>query len=287
MLKNEKGFTLVEIIIAAGLLGFLALIATKLIGNMAQGARHVGTQYDESELRRSVSNILRDERYCRVSLAGDGPVDNPTSPVTFNKIDIDEDDEGLDVSFFISNQVGDARTTKKFNGLNNIGSLDKSKLGKIKIKEIKLIMNNSTGSNYTDALVHYDLGLLRVVITKKVSNTTSRDVTFDFDINLKLSTGQSPESSGETRILSCSSGASGGGISQGNMFDIVGGVGSTSSSSSIGVWKMCSLNQYRTTEDNDNNYDNCNVDGTFNGNWTLSYSKHSQDSLTCRAFCIK
>ncbi|MAX65966.1 MAG: hypothetical protein QF441_12665 [Bacteriovoracaceae bacterium] len=203
MLNNEKGFSLAQVMIAAGLLGGLSLIFMQLMKNMGQAQNFAQSKSDEIELKSSMRMILNDEKFCRVSLAGNGPSGSPSSPIVFKKKNIDENDEGLDIALYLSNQAGDARTLKKFNGENNPGTNDKSKFGRLKIKTLKLIMNNGIGSNYSDSLIHTDVGVLRAVVEKKVSTTQTRKIKMDFDLNLVMSTGQSPENHGETRIISC------------------------------------------------------------------------------------
>jgi hypothetical protein len=204
MIRNENGFSLAQVIVAAGLLGGLSLVFMQLMKNMGQAQNFAQSKSDEIELKSSIRMILDDERFCRVSLAGNGVSGSPSSPVIFEKQNIDEDNEGLDIALYLSNQAGDARTLKKFNGENNPDANDKSKFGKLTIKTLKLIMNNGIGSNYSDSVGHSDVGILRAIVEKKVSNTQNREITIDFDINVGMSTGQSPENSGETRILSCS-----------------------------------------------------------------------------------
>ncbi len=70
-------------------------------------------------------------------------------------------------------------------------------------------------------------------------------------------------------------------------FTITGVNGESSKSLNLGNWKFCALTQYNTTEDDSNNYDTCLVQGSFNNTWTLSLSKHSQDTLTCDATCLR
>jgi type II secretory pathway pseudopilin PulG len=204
MLKNEKGFSLAEIMVAAGLLGVVSLGVIKLTQNISKTQNFAHSKSDEIELRTSIRMLLDDERYCRVSLAGDGALGSPSTPVTFNKEDIDEETEGLNISLYISNQEGDARGLKKLNGSNNPGANNKSKFGKLTIKSMKLIMNNGIGANYADSSGHKDLGIIRVVYDKKISVDNIRELTMDFDINVSMSTGQAPEGSGESRIISCS-----------------------------------------------------------------------------------
>lgn len=168
MLKDQKGFSLVQVMVVIGILGGLSIAFMQITRNMGQVRTSFQSASDEFELKTSIRMLLDDERHCRVSLAGNGPQGSPSSPVIFNKVDIDEDDEGLDIALYLSNQAGDTRTVKKFNGANNPGSDDQSKYGKLRIQSIKLMMNNGTGSNYTDSPAHNDIGVIRVVVQKKV-----------------------------------------------------------------------------------------------------------------------
>lgn len=198
-LKN-KGFSLAGVMVAAALLGGISLGVMQLMKNMNQGHNFAQSKADEIELKTSIRLLLDDERHCRLSLAGDGPSGSPTSPVTFNKKDIDEVNEGLDVALYLSNQAGDARGLKKFNGSNNPGSNDLSNYGKLTITSMKLVMNNGTGNSYSESMGHNDIGQLRVVAQKKVSSNQTRDVLMTFDLNVGMRT----DSSGLTTILSCS-----------------------------------------------------------------------------------
>ena len=198
-LRNDKGFTLASVMVAAGLLGGLSLVVMQLTKNINQSQSFAQSKTDEIELKTSIRLLLDDDRHCRVSLAGDGASGTPITPVTFNKEDIDEDNEGLDVALYLSNQVGDARGLKKFNGSNNPGGDDKSKYGNLTITSMKLIMNNGIGSNYSESIGHNDVGQLRVVAQKKISGTQTRDLVMNFDLNVGMAT----DSSNETTILSC------------------------------------------------------------------------------------
>lgn len=204
-LLNNRGFSLASVLVAAGMVGGLAIAVMQLTKNVSDSGRMAESQAGAMELRTSIRMILDNRNYCRISLAGEGPAGSPTTPITFAKSDIDEETEGLDIALYLSDQVGTSRTLKKYNGENNPDTEDKSAVGKLKIKSIKLIMNNGTGSDYTDSPSHTDMGIIRVLLEKKLSNSQMRTTTHDFAVNLNLATGQSPEASGETRIISCSS----------------------------------------------------------------------------------
>lgn len=191
--KNRKGFTLAEVVVAAGLLGVLSIGFMQITKNINTTQKTAETASDQAELRASIRMILSNERFCRVSLAGE----------VFNKSNIDAEDEGLDISLYFSNLDGTTRTLKKFNGDNNPGTDDKSKHGGLTLKSLKLIMNNPTGNaspDYANNSKHYDIGFVRAIIEKKVTQTKTREIEIDFDLNVEMST----NSTGETTILGCS-----------------------------------------------------------------------------------
>ncbi len=208
MLKNNKGFTLVQVIVVAGLMGVLSLAFMQMTKNMSDQQNFAESKNDELELKSSIHLLLNDKRHCRVSLAGNGEKGNPENPVIFKKSENDNETEGIDISLYNSNIEGTSRTLKKFNGANNPGDNDKSKFGKLTIKSMKLIFNNPDADgalnwDYEDSSSINDVAILRVVIEKKITATTVREMVEDYNLVVNLSSGQTPESSGESRILSC------------------------------------------------------------------------------------
>lgn len=194
---NKSGFSLVQVMISIAMLGGVSLAFMQIMKNMDQGSTRAKSSADEAELRSEIKMILDNKKFCRVSLAGNGPEDNPSSPVTFQKRNIDQETEGLDVELWFGDQQGNNRTTKKFSGTDNT----KNKYGNITIKSIKLLMNNGTGSNYTSSFGHSDIGKIKVLIEKKMGTNDGRDLILDFPVVVKMST----NSSGVSTILSCSS----------------------------------------------------------------------------------
>ncbi|MAF77016.1 MAG: hypothetical protein CME63_11665 [Halobacteriovoraceae bacterium] len=76
-------------------------------------------------------------------------------------------------------------------------------------------------------------------------------------------------------------------LSETQYFEVTAPNGTTNASQALGNWKFCALSKTRTTEDDSNNYDHCEVSGSFNSNWNLLLNKHSQDQLWCGAVCIR
>jgi len=77
MSKNQHGFTLIEVLIVAGIMGMLAVGAMQLFKNVNDGQTFASSNADEQDLRTEIRMILEDERFCRVSLAGNGPKNEP------------------------------------------------------------------------------------------------------------------------------------------------------------------------------------------------------------------
>ena len=193
---NKKGFTLVQVLIAAGLIGGLSLALMQLMDNTQQAGIIASSNSEEIELKTFARSILNKEKFCRVSFAGDGPAGSPSSPVVFNKDDNDEDNEGLDVELFYSNQAGTLRSAKKLSGTDPAAN----KYGKIRINSIKLIFDNGTGFDYSPAAQHSDIALLKIEYSKKASRKKWRNLKHYLPVSVGLST----NASGDTTILSCS-----------------------------------------------------------------------------------
>lgn len=196
---NNKGFSLVSVMVAAGLLGGLAIGVMQLFENINKGQNFAQSIADELDLRSEVNLILGNEKHCRISLAGEGDKGSPTTPVTFSKSNIDDATEGLDIELFLANQDGNARTLKKLSS----SDVSKNKFGKLEINSVKLIMSNPTtpaGEDYLESTGHNDVGEIVVTFTKKLTSSTDRQLKISFPVNVGMMT----NSSRETTILSCS-----------------------------------------------------------------------------------
>lgn len=198
--KNQKGLSLVSVMVAIGLLGAVSLGVMRLMEQISSGQATAQNSADEAELRILVHQILNDESSCRVSLAGNGTKGSPVSPVVFNKNMIDENTpgEGLDVELYFANQAGDARTLKKLSGTDTSANT----FGKISINSIKLVMNNPTlppGGDYAQSSGHSDVGEVVITLNKKVYKS-DRQVVHRFPVLIGMQT----NSSGASTIISCS-----------------------------------------------------------------------------------
>lgn len=195
-LIKEGGFTLINVLVAAGLIGGLAVVLMNVLSNLSDGQKTLRNTADEIELRTQVRMILDDERYCRVSLAGDGEAGNPVSPVTFFKEDVDEEGEGLEIELWLSNQAGDIRTTKKLSASDP----NRNQVGSLEIRDMKLRFPNDTPDNYEESIGHNDIGEIIIMAQKKINMNTTRELTFRYSVNVGMST----DDSNETTLLTCS-----------------------------------------------------------------------------------
>jgi hypothetical protein len=67
---NNKGFSLVEIAVAGGLLGGLALLGASVSKNMIQGQKSAETKMEELEMRRQIISLLSDRTACTNTFSG-------------------------------------------------------------------------------------------------------------------------------------------------------------------------------------------------------------------------
>lgn len=75
MRLNEKGFSIVQVMIAAGLLGAIALIATQLTTNMNKGLKNAESQADVQSLLQAMQRLLADPENCSATFLGKDPKD--------------------------------------------------------------------------------------------------------------------------------------------------------------------------------------------------------------------
>lgn len=191
---NQRGFSLVSVMVAAGLVGGLALAVMQITKNSQTGLKFAEGMSDEIDLKDNVRSILGNPSFCRLSLAGNGPEGTPSSPVIFKKQLNDQDNEGLNIEFFLGNQLGTARTTKKYSGTDTSAN----KYNGLTIKSLKLIFNNGTGFNYSTSTFHQDTATVRLVFEKKYDQTV-REKQMDFQTTVSMQT----DVLGNSTILGC------------------------------------------------------------------------------------
>ncbi|PIR28810.1 MAG: hypothetical protein COV38_13985, partial [Bdellovibrionales bacterium CG11_big_fil_rev_8_21_14_0_20_38_13] len=94
---NQRGFSLVSVMVAAGLVGGLALAVMQITKNSQTGLKFAESISDEIDLRENIKAIVSNPSFCRLSIAGNGAEGSPSSPVIFKKNLNDQDNEGLDI----------------------------------------------------------------------------------------------------------------------------------------------------------------------------------------------
>ncbi|WP_372656026.1 hypothetical protein, partial [Halobacteriovorax sp.] len=70
-LSNSSGFTLAEVVIAAGMLGVVSLGVTQLMGTMTKGQRKLSQDSTVSSLTQRAEILLRREHNCSANLRGE------------------------------------------------------------------------------------------------------------------------------------------------------------------------------------------------------------------------
>lgn len=200
---KERGFSMIQVMLAAGMVGGLSLAVMQLSQNASRVGVGADSKMDVVQLRSTVNALLANENFCRLSLAGKDSAGNPASDldgttisdIHFGKDNIDDQTgSGLPVQLYYGNQNGDARTKLKVGpGV---------KLGSLKISSAQLYMDNGTGpcsGDYCENLNHSDAGTLVVKYERKINAKTVREETEKFDVFVAMST----DSSNESTIQSC------------------------------------------------------------------------------------
>ena len=197
MISNEKGFSLASVLVAAGLLGMLAMGAAQLFDLISDGKIRSEGYLEEFQLQQDIALYLSDQDRCRISLAGSGPEGEPADPVTFNKIDVDEEASGLDIEIW-----NHEATDKEVRSNKRISAIDENynKFGKLNITSLKLVFNNSPGVNYLESSSHSDIATVILNYNKKVSKKRTFEIRREFSVNVSMRT----DHSGETTLLGCS-----------------------------------------------------------------------------------
>lgn len=179
-LKNSKGMTIVEIMVVVGIMSIVALGTMTLFDTLTKSSIRAKASYDRIEAIGLVNDVLYSPNACRVTL------NDPTSTaLTFNKTNIDEPDsgEGINITdLWMANVNGNARTQVL------ISSTDASKkvFGKIEVQSMKLVMDNGTGSNYSEG-TQVDRGNL--IVKTKIKGLVGNDIYTDrIPLWVKIST---------------------------------------------------------------------------------------------------
>lgn len=73
---NSKGFTLAEVVVAAGLIGILSVALTQVINLGNKSSKSMSQQLDIVQLTNRIQQVLRDKDSCRLTFANETLVDN-------------------------------------------------------------------------------------------------------------------------------------------------------------------------------------------------------------------
>lgn len=187
MYKNEKGFSLVEVMVVLGILGGLAVVFMQFNKNISTSQSRIFSYQDLNDLNNLLNFSLTNANECKTSVEGATFKGSTikTTPVQFE--------------IWNSDQSG-ARTSKKLSatdaGLKNFG--------KIEITDISFLMPNYTGGDFPQSFMH--AAAAEISVSAEVKSIKFKKV-YKFPTYLTLST----DSSGVSTVLACGSLASMGG----------------------------------------------------------------------------
>ena len=299
-LNNQKGFSLIQVMIAVGIMAALSVTYLKQMSAMNQGQKNIDSNFDEIALKSQVYMLLQNKNFCRISLAGIGIEGLPSSPVVFKREDIDNPDaladpsKDIHINLYYANQDGDQRTQKILNGaedpnISDPSFVDKSKFGQLIIDSLKLYMNNGSG-NYADTSFYSEMGIIRMRYRKQRRKDQFINLIHDFPITIGMSTGQSPEASGETRIINCDTVSPFlGGVLDYDVISVTiprGGVNSTTVS--IHDYRFCALSRVSSGGDEGGGNDYCEVSrSSLSETWKLSGRRGDDPDIICKMMCMK
>lgn len=195
-MREESGFSLVQVLIAAGMMGALALGVMQITQNISQTLSNAQNVQDQMGLFSEIDMLLRNEDHCRVSLGGEN---FEASSLAFRRslLNAEQGATLYPVELYFSSEDGKKRRTKKFSAIDS----QYKKYGNISIETISLSLENKDTSNYPQKDRHVDQGFIDVEISRPVSVGQNRLIQKSFPVQLTLQTNLS----GETRILSCAS----------------------------------------------------------------------------------
>ncbi|MEA9355190.1 type II secretion system protein [Bacteriovorax sp. PP10] len=187
--SKKSGFSLVEIMVALGLVAGLGMVVMQVMKSSSKGQVDVMNFADYSSIKDEVTFLINNSNSCKASLAG----------FTFNGSTI-KDTPKAGVELWGANQDGD-RTTKKFFG----GAL----FGKTEIEKITFSMPDYTaGINWPAGVAQSFTAQL--VIAGKKSNMGN--VKAFNEIKKSINVVFDTDASGLSTIKSCSTSGSGGGV---------------------------------------------------------------------------
>ena len=194
--KNVCGFSLLEMVVAAGIGGMLSLALTHVFKQAGEGQQEVEGIRDELQLQKEISRLLSNKNHCTVSLREMKDANNNDVPTVFEKTNI-QGLQGVDIELFTSNQAGTARDVRKF--------FPGKKFGRWTLNSLELVLDPSTGDHSPDR-ENEDIGNILVTLGRKVDRRNVSK-TLSFPIQVRVSTGSLPNP--RSTLLVCESEAAG------------------------------------------------------------------------------
>lgn len=191
---RQSGFSLVQVMIASGLLGMIALGVMHLSKNMNEMMTNASSTQDQVSLFSEIEMLLGNEADCKVSLSGEKG--EPRKSFYKKDIDGNPDSEGLPVELFNATEDGEKIKRKRFSAVEP----ELIKYGDVIIKDMRLQMNNGSSGNYAARDFHIDQGELIVEVDRRLGVKRYRTITKRFPVQFTLTT----DGNGRTEIISCS-----------------------------------------------------------------------------------
>lgn len=188
MITNEKGMTLVNVLVAAGIIGGLGLVIMQISQNANSIQKKMDSDLEVAQLVNEIKLLLDDENSCTVSLQG----------LTFKKSKADDPSdllEGIPLELYLPSSDGLLRGRKKISAIDP----QLSKRKNIQINSLKLYMDGDQTGDYPESVSHKDYGTVWLTYSYQQGAKMHQNKKKSFLLKLKLST----DSSKITNIESC------------------------------------------------------------------------------------
>ncbi len=171
-MKIKNGFSIISVLVAAGLLGILALVFSKMIMNSQKGQKNVENSLDFDVLRSSIALVINNPSHCAVAFKN-SVSPSPTAAQFPNP-------SGVDANKKLESIVLGASTIAKV-GMNLGGGL---KIDKLELQDISPV---STPNKFEVALIVEATKASESYGAPKLSNASNP---FRFSISTNPSTSE-------------------------------------------------------------------------------------------------
>lgn len=117
---GTKGFTLVEVMVAAGLLGVLSVAVTQIMGNINRGTKKVRQDFEVNSFKNRISTLMLSQEVCSATLSGLEVTDAPggTAVPFIKKLPADTIGDAV---FKPNDVVGEAGSAFTIQNMNIVG----------------------------------------------------------------------------------------------------------------------------------------------------------------------